>query len=164
MPAQTQALATAGPAATAQLLTFPLTHQAAGAVPPAPAAANPNAAPATQRPQRTWTLAEVSKFCDIKPHNIRYWLGEVLPPRFRAPGRGERGYCTQAVEFVLLVKALHVTQGLTLEGVRKRLSLMDDVELRAHARRAFLATLRGELESVLAMLSSPQPGAPDRAG
>lgn len=98
-----------------------------------------------------FTIGEVSKLCDLKPHVLRYWEQEFsqLSPHKR---RGNRRYYQR--EDVLLVReimSLLYEQGFTIEGARGRLterSLAAQQSLSYHIMKEVIA----DLESILSDL------------
>lgn len=73
-------------------------------------------------PKRFFTIGEVAKLVHAKPHTLRHWencLGEA----FSVNRNGKRRYYGQ--EDILLLQQIHrlrVEQGLTLSGIKTRLS------------------------------------------
>ena len=69
-----------------------------------------------------FTIGEVGKLCDLRPHVLRYWEQEFsqLSPSKR---RGNRRYY-QRKEVLLIreIRALLYEQGYTIEGARLQLS------------------------------------------
>src|SRR5438132_12686402 len=71
--------------------------------------------------KRYFTIGEVSKLCNVKPHVLRYWEQEFtqLKPVKR---RGNRRYYQQhEVLLVRRIRELLYTQGFTINGARQRL-------------------------------------------
>ncbi len=68
-----------------------------------------------------FTIGEVGKLCDLRPHVLRYWEQEFnqLAPSKR---RGNRRYY-QRKDVVLIRKIKHLLyeQGYTIEGARQQL-------------------------------------------
>jgi DNA-binding transcriptional MerR regulator len=71
--------------------------------------------------KRYFTISEVAKLCDIKPHVLRYWEQEFpkLKPNKRRGNR--RYYIKDDVLLILRIKSLLYEQGFTLAGARKQL-------------------------------------------
>lgn len=69
-----------------------------------------------------FTIGEVGKLCDLRPHVLRYWEQEFsqLSPSKR---RGNRRYY-QRKDVVLIrdIRELLYEQGYTIEGARQQLS------------------------------------------
>lgn len=113
-------------------------------------------------------IGEVSKLVGVKPHVLRYWeeeLGVIAPMKTRG---AHRQYRRRDVEVALQIRELLHEEGLTLEGVKRRLeadaapktkkptvAALDpsrDAELRL---RAVLVELREELVQLQSSLGAP---------
>lgn len=72
--------------------------------------------------KRYLTMREVSKFCSLKPHVLRYWEQEFaqLQPIKRRGNR--RYYQRKDVDLILQIKTLLYDEGYTIMGARNRLS------------------------------------------
>jgi DNA-binding transcriptional MerR regulator len=66
-----------------------------------------------------FTIGEVSRLCNLKPHVLRYWEQEfpTLNPTKRRGNR--RYYQHKDVELILRIKDLLYRQGYTIEGARQ---------------------------------------------
>jgi DNA-binding transcriptional MerR regulator len=124
-----------------------------GAKPPTESAARARRA---RRPTY-YAIGDVCRLLDIKPHVLRYWetqFEDLAPTKNRA---GNRVYEAAHLELIALIRQLVHEERYTIEGARQRLA-----ELRAGAaggqragrplERAFLRSLRGELEAVMDLL------------
>lgn len=120
-------------------------------------------------------IGEVAKLVGVKPHVLRYWeeeLGVIAPMKTRG---AHRQYRRRDVEVALRIRELLHDEGLTLEGVRKRLreesapkaaakptvvalDASRDAELRL---RALLVELRAELVTLAGALEPASTPAPD---
>ena len=69
-----------------------------------------------------FTIGEVGKLCDLRPHVLRYWEQE-FPQLAPSKRRGNRRYY-QRKDVILIrrIKDLLYNQGFTIEGARQRLS------------------------------------------
>lgn len=69
-----------------------------------------------------FTIGEVAKLCDLKPHVLRYWEQE-FPQLSPSKRRGNRRYY-QRKDVVLIrsIKDLLYNQGYTIDGARQQLS------------------------------------------
>jgi DNA-binding transcriptional MerR regulator len=113
-----------------------------------------------RKPSREYySISEVCSLVGLKPHVLRYWetqFEELAPPKNRS---GKRVYRGRDVELIALIHRLVHEERYTLEGARRRLQ-----DLRAAGsergdaeqalERAYLRTLRTELEEVLELLSA----------
>lgn len=82
-----------------------------------------NKASATLPPipdKRYFTIGEVGRLCDLKPHVLRYWEQEFnqLAPTKR---RNRRYYQHKDVVLVRRIRHLLYEQGFTIEGARLQL-------------------------------------------
>jgi len=70
-----------------------------------------------------YTIKEVSEMTEVKPHVIRYWESQI--PALRPKKiRGRRFYTKEDINLVNLIKKLHYDEGLTIEGVKKKILSM----------------------------------------
>ena len=69
--------------------------------------------------KKYFTIGEVSKFCQVKDHVLRYWEKEIptLSPKRR---RGRRYYERDDVHLVQQIQVL-MQEGYTLEGARGKI-------------------------------------------
>jgi DNA-binding transcriptional MerR regulator len=107
-----------------------------------------------------YSMGEVCDLTGLRPHVLRYWESQfdvLHPVKNRA---GNRVFRAADIEQVLLVKHLLYEQKYTIEGARQKL-----MEMRASgqleqgrqetAGPELLATMRGELEALLQVLTLP---------
>ncbi len=75
--------------------------------------------------KRYFTIGEVSKLCDIKPHVLRYWEQEFdqLKPVKRRGNR--RYYQRHEVKLVRTIRQLLYIDGFTISGARTKLEGLD---------------------------------------
>ena len=75
--------------------------------------------------KRYFTIGEVSKLCDIKPHVLRYWEQEFdqLKPVKRRGNR--RYYQRHEVKLVRAIRQLLYIDGFTISGARTKLEGLD---------------------------------------
>ena len=107
-----------------------------------------------------YSMGEVCDLTGLKPHVLRYWETqfEVLHPvKNRA---GNRVFRAVDIEHVLLVKHLLYDEKYTIEGAKKKLRDMRAGGQLAEERQEvlepeLLATMRGELEALLQVLTVP---------
>jgi DNA-binding transcriptional MerR regulator len=69
-----------------------------------------------------FTIGEVGRLCNLKPHVLRYWEQEfnALSPVKRRGNR--RYYQHKDLELIVMIKDLLYRQGYTIEGARQRLT------------------------------------------
>ena len=107
-----------------------------------------------------YSMGEVCDLTGLRPHVLRYWESQfdvLHPVKNRA---GNRVFRAADIEQVLLVKHLLYEQKYTIEGARQKL-----MEMRASgqleqgrqetAGPELIATMRGELEALLHVLTVP---------
>ena len=107
-----------------------------------------------------YSMGEVCDLTGLRPHVLRYWESQfdvLHPVKNRA---GNRVFRAADIQQVLLVKHLLYEQKYTIEGARQKL-----IEMRASgqlevgrqevAGPELLATMRGELEALLQVLTPP---------
>jgi DNA-binding transcriptional MerR regulator len=91
--------------------------------------------------KKYFTIGEVSEFCQLKSHVLRYWE-QVFPQLQPSKRRGRRYYQRRDVEMVIEIKSLLHEQGFTIPGAKVRLSKSDVLE----------ADLKGEAENAMGLL------------
>ncbi len=71
--------------------------------------------------KRYFTIGEVSKLCEVKPHVLRYWEQE-FPQLKPVKRRGNRRYyqCHE-VKLIRHIRRLLYAEGFTISGARTRL-------------------------------------------
>ncbi|MDB4950674.1 MAG: MerR family transcriptional regulator [Gemmatimonadetes bacterium] len=110
---------------------------------------------ATQR--EFYTIGEVCELFGMKAHVLRYWETQfpaLAPAKSR---QGNRLYRPRDLELIALIHRMVRDERYTLEGARTRIDEMRregtaDALAARSLERAFLRSLRGELEQVLALL------------
>lgn len=76
--------------------------------------------------KRYFTIGEVARLCELKPHILRYWEQE-FPELKKIKRRGNRRYYQQGDLVVIRqIRSLLYDQGYTIEGARNRLSVTED--------------------------------------
>ena len=101
--------------------------------------------------KRYFTIGEVSEFCGVKPHVLRYWEQEFpqLAPLKRRGNR--RYYQRQDVMLIRQIRSLLYEHGFTIGGARQRLS-GEEAKLDVNQSRQIIRQIRTELEDVLIIL------------
>ncbi len=71
-----------------------------------------------------YTLTEVAKLTQLKPHILRYWEKEFpqLHPRRNIIGR--RIYSKDDLSLILLIKRLLYEEGYTIQGAREKIGIL----------------------------------------
>ena len=109
--------------------------------------------------KRYFTIGEVSKLCDIKPHVLRYWeqeFGQLKPVKRRG---NRRYYQRHEVKLVRAIRQLLYIDGFTISGARTKLEGLDakDVEsgksltLGSQSKNIISQVIK-ELDEVVSML------------
>ena len=71
--------------------------------------------------KRYFTIGEVSKLCEVKPHVLRYWEQE-FPQLEPVKRRGNRRYYQRhEVKLIRHIRKLLYVEGFTISGARIRL-------------------------------------------
>jgi DNA-binding transcriptional MerR regulator len=103
-----------------------------------------------------YTIGEVSRLLQVKPHVLRYWESEIpfLAPQKSASGR--RIYSDRELQLLLRLRHLLYERKYTLDGAR--LAIWSEIEP-AHADiKAKIAAVRSDLLTVWAKLHSREAG------
>ena len=101
--------------------------------------------------KRYFSIGEVAKISEVKPHVLRYWERE-FPQLSPTKRRGNRRYYQQQdIVLVSQIKSLLYGEGLTISGARARLkdskSESEDLKLKIWSQQTI-----AELEEVLKLL------------
>ena len=101
--------------------------------------------------KRYFSIGEVAKLSEVKPHVLRYWEQE-FPQLSPTKRRGNRRYYQQQdIVLVSQIKSLLYEEGLTINGARARLndstSESEDLKLKIWSQQTI-----AELEEVLKLL------------
>lgn len=97
-----------------------------------------------------FTIGEVAKLCNLKPHVLRYWEQE-FPQLSPTKRRGNRRYYQRKdLEIVCKIKTLLYKQGFTIEGARQQLGGVRKVQ--AAKPKDKLETAVADLERLLGSL------------
>ncbi len=75
-----------------------------------------------------YSITEVGKMTDLKPHILRYWETEfpfLRPKRNRA---GNRAYRKKDIDMILQIKHLLYDEGYTIEGAKLKIRAMRKAE------------------------------------
>ncbi len=109
--------------------------------------------------KRYFTIGEVSKLCDIKPHVLRYWEQEFdqLKPVKRRGNR--RYYQRHEVKLVRTIRQLLYIDGFTISGARTKLEGLDaksvesgkPISLGSQSKNIISQVIK-ELDEVVSML------------
>ena len=101
-----------------------------------------------------FSIGEVSKLCDLKPHVLRYWEQE-FPQLKPSKRRGNRRYYQRSdVLLVRQIRNLLYEQGFTIDGARAKLSGPKDNNGASQRLTQTLTDCIGELEKLLKELES----------
>jgi DNA-binding transcriptional MerR regulator len=130
------------------------------------------------RPSKLYfTISEVAEVTGVKPHVLRYWESEFPTLRPRKTRSGSRRYRQRDIDEILAIKQLLYEEGFRISGARKIRRqahvAMDEVESRARPQlripmqeqneAARLATIRDELNQILALVKDLGHQSADRA-
>lgn len=76
----------------------------------------------TELNKKYYSISEVSKVCEIKPHTLRFWEKEFKQIRPQINKGGRRRYQIKDIETINLIKKLLHDEGLTILGAKKKLT------------------------------------------
>lgn len=95
-----------------------------------------------------FTIGEVGKLCDLKPHVLRYWEQE-FPQLNPSKRRGNRRYYQRKdVMLIRSIRELLYLRGYTIEGARQQL-LSDAKQRSKEVSRGAVESAVDNLERVL---------------
>ncbi len=106
-----------------------------------------------------YSITEVGKILDLKPHILRYWETEfpiLHPKKNRA---GNRAYRKKDIDIAQTIKYLLYDEGFTIEGARKKIQLLkeQDVDIRTYPKNA-ASQPKPELPQVMGLLRDVRVG------
>jgi len=73
-----------------------------------------------------YSITEVGKLVNLKPHILRYWESEFSILRPKKNRAGNRMYREKDIKTVLQIKKLLYKEGYTIEGAKKKLKLIKE--------------------------------------
>lgn len=101
--------------------------------------------------KRYFTIGEVSEFCAVKPHVLRYWEQE-FPQLKPVKRRGNRRYYQrQDVLVIRQIRSLLYEEGFTIGGAKLKLT-GNEARIDLSQSQQIIRQLRTELEGVLRLL------------
>ncbi|MAD58341.1 MAG: transcriptional regulator [Porticoccus sp.] len=100
-----------------------------------------------------FTIGEVSRLCEIKPHVLRYWEQEFpnLNPTKRRGNR--RYYQHHDVMLIRQIRSLLYQEGFTIDGARQKL-LGEDAKKDTTQTHQIIRQTVDDLENLLRVLKS----------
>ena len=106
-----------------------------------------------------YSITEVGKLLELKPHILRYWETEfpiLHPKKNRA---GNRAYRKKDIDIAQTIKFLLYTEGYTIEGARKKILWLkeQDIDIRTYSKAA-ADQPRPELPEVVGLLREVREG------
>ena len=75
--------------------------------------------------KETFKLSEVCKLAKVQPYMLRYWGSEFTDLEALKSATGQRTYSREQVELILEIRHMLFDEGLTIAGVRKRITGRD---------------------------------------
>ncbi len=107
--------------------------------------------------KRYFTIGEVSKLCEVKPHVLRYWEQE-FPQLKPVKRRGNRRYYQRhEVKLIRQIRTLLYVEGFTISGAKARLEQLvsenDATVTSNQGTRKMISLLIDELTEVQEILS-----------
>ena len=110
-----------------------------------------------------YSIGEVCKIADLKPHVLRYWETQFSTLRPMKNRAGNRVYRRKEIKLIQLLRRLLYTERYTIEGAKMRLAqLRKDGEITKAARVAWdqetIRDLRCEADELVDLLTSVEPG------
>ncbi len=106
-----------------------------------------------------YSITEVGKILDLKPHILRYWETEfpVLHPKKNRAGN--RAYRKKDIDIAQTIKYLLYDEGYTIEGARKKIQWLkdQDVDLRTYPKNS-ASQQKPELPQLMGLLRDVRDG------
>lgn len=104
-----------------------------------------------------YSITEVSRMLGVSPSTLRYWEHELPSVN---PGRssgGTRKYTAVDIEELRIIQRLVKQEGLTIEGVKKKLQRNRYGEMKKQDAIARLRSIRDELKAIIRELDKIHP-------
>ncbi len=83
-----------------------------------------------ERTRRYYSISDVARMMDLKPHILRYWETEFPVLKPRKNHAGNRAYTERDIKIVGLIRTLLYDEKYTIEGAKHKLKtdheLLDD--------------------------------------
>jgi len=101
-----------------------------------------------------FSIREVSNFCEIEPHVLRYWETEFSHIKPVKKSGNRRFYRQRDIYAILKIKHLLYSLNFTIKGAKKRLISGDiDKLVEQNSVQETLQSIRGELASIHQLLN-----------
>lgn len=99
-----------------------------------------------------FTMSEVSDFCSLEPHVLRYWEREFkqLKPK---KINNHRRYQKKDIEIILIIQYFIHSQNLTIKKAQKKLDKKIKQELIKSANADIYNDIKKDLENILKILN-----------
>jgi DNA-binding transcriptional MerR regulator len=98
----------------------------------------------------TYSIGEVSKLLNIKPHVIRYWEQEIPYLSARKSVTGRRIFTDRDVQILYRIRYLLYEKRYTIEGAKKR--IWEEINSRNVDMTSRIAGIRSELIEILSKI------------
>lgn len=104
--------------------------------------------------KRYYTIGEVSRMTGLEQYVLRFWEKEFTELKPRKNRGGNRLYTSRDIELINRINYLRKTEGLTINGVRGRLTLRrgsegDTISATKAKARTLIAKIRKDVEDLL---------------
>ena len=104
--------------------------------------------------KRYYTIGEVSRMTGLEQYVLRFWEKEFTELKPRKNRGGNRLYTSKDIELINRINYLRKTEGLTIAGVRGRLTLRrgsegDPTSATKAKARTLIAKIRKDVEDLL---------------
>ena len=93
-----------------------------------------------------FTIGEVARELQVKPHTIRYWESQIPALKPRKILNGIRHYRSEEIEALRMIYHLLYDEGMTLEGARHQMD-------KETGKNQTLSLIKKELKEILGMLN-----------
>lgn len=103
--------------------------------------------------KRYFRIGEVSRIIGVEPYVLRYWESEFPQIRPRRADSNQRTYQKKDLEIILEIKKLLYDEKMTIEGAKKRLRQRKADRPSLPLDKAFVESLKNDLEAILKLLS-----------
>jgi len=99
--------------------------------------------------KRYFRIGEVSRIIGVEPYVLRYWESEFSQIRPSRADSKQRTYQKKDLEIIIEIKRLLYDEKMTIEGARKRLSVIKHSMSESSDPKDFLRAIKKELQDIV---------------
>ena len=104
---------------------------------------------------KQYTIGEVGRLLNLKPHVLRYWEREFPFAKPKRSLTGRRVYTEREIQLLFRLKYLLHEKRLTLEGAKQK--IWEEIDGREIDMKLSVQEIRGELLDILTRVNDQKP-------